>query len=179
MLRQINKKGSVADSIFVPAYILAVVMTMFVAYYVWTQFVVGFTPTATDVEISAGRNLTDVMSEITVSFSYLDYMFPFMVMGLLLVSLIFAYKTGASVIYSYLSIFMWVLAIIMSVVYANVFDTFAAEFTTVGGTFTIAAFIMNNIKWVSLSWAFLISVVMFTRNKQEDQQLAASERVFG
>ena len=174
-----NKKGSVADSIFVPAYILAVVMTMFVGYYVWTQFVTGFTPTATNVDLPDGRNLTAVMSEITVSISYLDYMFPFMVLGLLLVSLIFAYKTGASVIYSYLSIFMWVLAIIMSVVYANVFETFASEFTSIGGTFTIAAFIMGNIKWVSLAWAFLISVVMFTRNKQEDQQLVASERVFG
>ena len=173
-----NKRGSVADAVFVPVAILSVAMTMFLAYYIWITFVQNFTPLATNVNISSTENLTRVMSDITVSLGYLDYMFPFMVMGLLLVSLIFAYKTGASVIYSYVSIFMWVLAIIMSVVYSTIFEAFALEFASIGGNFVIVSYVMTNIKWLCLAWAFLISVVMFTRNKQEDQMLASSERSF-
>lgn len=173
-----NRKGSVADSIFIPVFILTIAMTMFIAYYIWITFVQNFTPLATNVNISSTENLTSVMSNITVSMGYLDYMFPFMVMGLLLVSLIFAYKTGASVIYAYVSMFMWVLAIIMSVVYTTVFEAFALQFISIGGNFLIVSYVMTNIKWLCLAWAFLISVVMFTRNKAEDQMLASSERSF-
>jgi len=174
-----NNKASVADAVLVPIYILSIACTMFVAFYVWTTFVTNFTPIATNTNITDTKNLTATLGEITTSISYLDYMFPFMVLGLLIVSLIFAYKTGASVIYAFVSVFMWILALIMSVVYETVFDQFAQQFTSIGTFFTITSYIMLNIKWICLVWAFLISTVMFTRNKSEDQNLAASERVFG
>jgi uncharacterized membrane protein len=44
-------------------------------------------------------------------------------------------------------------------------------------------FIFGNIKWLVLFWLFLITVVMFTRTKEEDKAidrgLASSEQVFG
>jgi hypothetical protein len=173
-----NKKASVADSVFVPIYILVIAMTMFVGYYVWSTFVTNFTPLATNVNISSTENLTRVMSDITVSMGYFDYMFPFLVFGLLLVSLIFAFKTGASIVYAFVSIFMWALAVIMSIVYAEIFRVFELQFTAIGGNFLIVSYIMANIKWISLIWAFLISVVMFTRNKSEEGAMMSSDQAF-
>jgi len=179
-MNKMNKKASLADSVLVPAYILAVAMTMFIAYYVWTTFASNFTPIATGVDIGGGENLTRVMTDITTSISYLDYMFPLMVVGLLLVSLIFAYKTGSSIVYAFVSVFMWVLALIMSAIYTNTFEMFASNFATVGGVMTITAYIMANIKWVVLAWAFLISLVMFTRSRgdKDSNPFAATETVY-
>jgi len=137
------------------------------------------TPIATDINISATQNLTSTMTDITISLSYLDYMFPVLVLGLLMVSLIFAFKSGASVVYSYLSIIMWVLAIIVSAILSNIFEMFATQFVSIGGTFLVMAFVMDNIVMISLGWAVLISIVMFTRNQQESQQNVAAERAFG
>ena len=173
-----NKKASLADSILVPIKILAVAMTIFIAYFIWTSFVTTFTPIATNINVSDTKNLTTTMGEITTSLSYLDYMFPFLVMGLLLVSLIFAFKTGASVVYAYVSILFWALAIVISVVYERVFEAFAANFTSISGTFTITSYIMSHVTMLCLIWAFLISTVMFVRNKQEDQNISATERMY-
>lgn len=178
MIPKLNRKGSVADSIYVPIYILIIACTIFVAYYVWITFATNFTSLSDTIILPDNRNLTAITSEITGSIATLDYMFPVIVLGLLIVSLIFAFRTGASVVYAYVSVFMWVLALIMSAVFANIFEAFAANFPTVSPVFPIVSFIMANIKWIVLGWAFLISVVMFTRNKQEDQTLAAAERVF-
>lgn len=174
-----NKRASLIDSIYMPIYILLVGCTIFIAYYVWINFVDVFTPIATNVNFSDGSNLTSTMTDITVSIGYLDYMFPFLVFGLLIVSLIFAFKSGVSVVYSYLSIVMWVLAVMISIILSNIFELFAQQFISIGGVFTIISFIMENMKWIALIWAFLISIVMFTRSQQESQNLAAAERVFG
>lgn len=179
MINVINRRGSLADSIYIPFYLLMVSCTIFIVYYIWVEFVATFTPIATTVNISATENLTSVMTSITGSLGYLDYMFPTLLFGLLITSLVFAFKTGASVIYAYVSIFMWGLALMMSAIYTNMFELFATSFASIGGTFTIMSYIMMHIKWVCLVWAFLISTVMFTRNKQEDQNLASAERVFG
>jgi hypothetical protein len=40
-------------------------------------------------------------------------------------------------------------------------------------------YIMMNMKWFVLAWLFLISVVMFTRNKREEQVLSAAEAMYG
>lgn len=174
-----NKRGSIFDSISVPLYILIIGCTIFLAYYIWTSFVVAFTPIATNVQLPDGRNLTAVQDEITVSISQLDYMFPFLVLGLLIVSLIFAYKTGASVVYAYMSIVMWVLAVVLSVIFEHIFEVFATNFSSIGGTLVIISYLLENIKWISLIWAFAISFVMFTRKSSEEKPFAASEMVFG
>ena len=48
-----------------------------------------------------------------------------------------------------------------------------------GTTFIISNFLMTNMKWIVLGWLALISVVMFSRNKNETEAMSSSERVFG
>lgn len=173
MISKMNKKASLADSIFIPIYILVIAATMFIAYYVWTQFNVNFTPIA--MQSAANSTLIRAMSDIQGSMQNFDYMFPFLVGGLLIVSLIFAFRTGASVIYAFVSVIFWVLAVMMSAIFTNIFGAFETVFPDVAAAFPIITYTMNNMKWICLFWAFLLSMVMFTRNKQEDQQLRAME----
>ena len=176
---KVSKRGSLYDSIAVPIYLLLIACTIFIAYYVWVTFAGNFQSISDTVILPDGGNLTEVVDDITISIGYLDYMYPLLVLGLLIVSLIFAFKTGSSVIYSYVSIVMWVLALMISVILSNTFELFETNFTSIGGSFLVISFVMGNMKWICLIWAFLISLVMFTRDQKETQQLAAAERVFG
>jgi hypothetical protein len=171
-----NKKGALTDSIFVPAYLVLIVATIFIGLYVWFAFSSGMA----DVVANTPQNETVIsaMDNINIGMSSFDYMFPIMVVGLLITSLIFAYKTGAGVIYAVLSLILWGVALIMSWVYTVTFEQFVSSFPTIAASTPIIFYIMSNIKWLVLGWLFLISIVMFTRNKQEEQQLSAAEVAF-
>jgi len=171
-----NKKGALTDAIFVPVYLVVLVATLFIGLYVWNSFRTGMT----DIVANTPQNSTvvEAMGIIQVGMSSFDYMFPILVVGLLIVSLIFAYKTGAGVIYAVVSIVLWGFAMLISWVLTEVFDNFATSFPTVAADSPIITLIMSNMKWLVLVWLFLISIVMFTRNKQEEQQLAAAESAF-
>ena len=117
-----NKKGSLTDVIFGPASILAIILTFFIAVYVWDSFNTTFQATM----VSNLNNETQILmnqsiSNISIGLNTIDYIMPIIVAGLLLVSLIFAFKTGASVIYAILSIILWVLALIMSAIFTNIY----------------------------------------------------------
>jgi len=167
----INKKASLADSIYMPMYLLIISSTIFIAYYVWITFAINFAPIA--AASPNNSTIVQAINDIQGSMANFDYMFPFLVGGLLIVSLLFAFRTGANVMYAYVSVIFWLLALIMSVIFTNIFGSFAVTFPTVANSFPIISYTMNNMKWISLFWAFLISVVMFTRTKAEDNQLRA------
>lgn len=171
-----NKKGAVTDAIYVPMYLLLVVITTFVALYVWFSFQTNFTVLVNDTPYNV--TITTAMNEIQIGLASIDYMFPLLVIGLMLTSLIFAYKTGAGVIYAILSFILWGVALMMSLVFTNIFGQFESTFPSIATFVPIMAFFMNNMKYWVLFWVFLISVVMFTRNKKEEQ-MPASEMVYG
>ena len=164
-----NKKGSIADPIMVGAYILAVAMTLFIIVYVWYSFdtnirdAVGMSP--------ANSTIVSTLDSLTQTYNSLDYMIPVLVGGLMLVSLVFAFKTGANVIYAFLSIFIWALSILFANVFTMVFEEFSGNFPSVASNFPILVFIMSNMKWITLGWVLLIAIVMFSRNKSEDKAL--------
>lgn len=170
---------SVSDIIFGPAKILAIVITFFVAVFVWSSFntlvIDNFVPVLGSDSQTA---MNSTLSNITTGINTIDYTIPIIVFGLLIVSLIFAFKSGANVVYSVLSIIMWVFALILSAIFTNTYLQVDSTLN-LGGTMVISDFIMTNLKWIVLGWAALVSIVMFSRNKQETEAISASERAFG
>jgi hypothetical protein len=163
-----GKKGSVMDPITVGSVILTCAITIFVMMYFWGAF-----DTAIRESVSgsvANESVTGTLDELTIIYSYLDYGIPLLVGGLMIVSLVLAFKTGAGIIYAFLSVIAWAFALLMSAVYTNVFEMFAVNFPAVAANYPILVFIMANMKWIVLAWVFLISLIMFTRNKKEDVQ---------
>ncbi len=177
-LRSINKKASIYDPITVGAFILSIAITIFIMIYFWY----GFDDSMREVVANspANESVTGVLDDLTLTYSYIDYMMPMLVGGLMILSLIFAFKTGANIAYAFLSLLAWGFAILMATVYTNVFETFKVVFPEVALAFPILVFIMDNMKWVVLAWLFLISLVMFTRNKKEDTSLQSGlEQYYG
>ena len=160
------KKGSVMDPITVGSVILVVAITIFISMFTWY----GFNNAMRDVveDTASNETVTATLTELSTTYSYIDYMIPLMVGGLMLVSLIFAFKTGAGLVYSFVSLIAWGFAMLMAAVYTNIFETFKYTFPVVTANYPLLIFIMDNMKWIVLGWLFLISLVMFTRDKKED-----------
>jgi len=173
-----NKKGSIVDPIMVGAYLLILALTIFIAIYVWYSFDTTIRPVVGD---SPGNStIVSTLDSLTTTYNSLDYMIPILVGGLMIISLVFAFKTGANIIYAFLSIFIWALSILFANVFTLVFEQFGSNFPSVSANFPILVFIMANMKWITLGWAFLISVVMFSRNKSEDKSLTTGlEQYYG
>ena len=168
MTLNIGKKGSVMDPITVGAVILTCAITIFVMIYFWGVF--GDTMKIAVSNSPGNESVAGAIDDLTVIYSYLDYGIPMLVGGLMIVSLVLAFKTGAGIIYAFLSLIAWAFALLMSAVYTNVFKMFSVNFPTVAASFPILVFIMANMKWIVLAWIFLISLIMFTRTKKEDAQ---------
>jgi len=173
-----NKKGSIMDPITVGAYLLTVALTIFIMIYVWYSFDTTIRPVIGDSP--ANSTIVATLDSLTATYNSLDYMIPVLVGGLMLVSLVFAFKTGANIIYAFLSIFVWALSILFANVFTFVFEAFSGNFPTVASNFPILVFIMENMKWITLGWVFLIAIVMFSRNKSEDKGLTTGlEQYYG
>lgn len=168
---------SLSDAIYVPIYLLTVAITIFIGAFVWMSF-----QTNMSLMVAGGPYETLIntsMLQIQGGLDSFDYIFPLLVIGLLVVSLVFAFKTGSNIIYAFFAIIMWGLALLVSSILANIFTTFTSTLPTVSTNFPVITYIMLNIKWLVLAWLFLISAVMFTRNKKDEQLISAAEAAYG
>ena len=173
-----GKKGSMMDPIAVGAVILTCALTIFIMMAFWGAFDTTMRDAVSDSP--ANESVSNALTELTTTYSYIDYMIPMLVGGLMLVSLILAFKTGAGIIYAFLSLIAWAFALLMSAVYTNVFELFAVNFPIVAADYPILVYIMSNMKWIVLAWVFLLSLVMFTRTKSEDKSFnSGMEQIYG
>ena len=173
-----GKRGSIMDPITVGAVILTVAITIIVMMAVWSAFNDAIRIAVSDSV--ANESVTNALTQLTATYSYIDYMIPMIVGGLMIVSLILAFKTGAGIIYAFLSLIAWAFALLMSAVYTNVFELFAENFPVIASNYPILVFVMSNMKWIVLAWVFLLSLVMFTKAKAEDKSFnSGMEQMYG
>jgi hypothetical protein len=169
----------ILDAIYGPVTILKIVIVMFIGFFIWNTFIGTFESSLLpNVDIQYQDEINNTISDITIGLNTMDYSMPFIVVGLLIISLIFAFRTGASVVYAILSIVIWILALILSAVFTNVYIQFNEQIN-MSGFFSISNYLMLNMKWIVLGWLAIITIVIFSRNKQETQNIASSEMVFG
>jgi len=172
-----NKRSSLTDPIFSSAYILKIAATILICLYVWLAF--QELMTAQIAGSSAETTLTAVMNTLKSAYLSIDYIFPLLVGGILIISTIFAYKTGSGYLWAILSIIFWGLALLMSSVFVNVYLSISAEFPTIYAQMPIMDLIMRNLHWVVLFWVAILSAVMFRKTNVEDEAGEQQRRFYG
>jgi len=168
---------SLLDPIFSTAYILKIVVTILICLFVWVSFQTLMTETLAGS--SSFTLLNEVMNNLEAAYFSIDYVFPFLVGGLMLISLIFAYKTGANIIWGILSIIVWAIALLMASVFVNVYLAVSDAFPTIYAAMPIMDMIMSNLHWFVLCWVALICLVMFTKTNVEDEASEMQRRFYG
>jgi len=160
-----NKKGSIQDVIFGGSYLLKVSITIVICVFVW----LAFKELMTDVIIGSSSEgiITSVMNSLSAAYYSMDYMLPFIIGGLLLVSTVFAYKTGSSIIMGIFSFIFWIIAIVMSVLFVNVYLSVTDQFPNIYTSFPVMDIIMSNLHFFTLGWLAIITLVMFRKDSKE------------
>jgi hypothetical protein len=99
----------------------------------------------------------------------MDYLFPLIVGGLLIVSTIFAYKTGSNFVWGMFALLFWAIALLMAAMFVNVYLAVSAEFPDIYAAMPVMDVIMRNLVWFTLFWIAIISAVMFRKTNAEDE----------
>ena len=172
-----DKGGSLLDPIYGMAFILKISVTIFICLFVW----VGFNSVMSGAisGTHAQTVLTPVLATLSSAYFSIDYMFPFLVGGLMIVSLIFAFKTGSNYLWGIVSIILWAISLLFATVFTNVYIMVSSEFPTLYAALPVMDIIMLNMRWVALAWVAVISAVMFRKNNQEDEASEISRRAYG
>ncbi len=172
-----DKKGSLLDPILGASFILKITITIFIALVIW----VGFSDVMTEVisGTHAESILDPVITTLSASYFSMDYMFPFLVGGLMIVSLVFAFKTGTGYVWGIISIIFWAITVLFATVFTNVYLMVSNEFPTLYVQMPIMDAIMLSLRWVALAWIAVISAVMFRKDNKEDEASEISRRVYG
>lgn len=158
-----NKRGSLTDPIVGGILLVITVVTIFAVVTFWNEFREQMTIEVQDS--SANETIIDDMTLMTEYYTWFDWGIPAIVLGLLLSSLIMAMMSGASFIFSIVSILMWGIVMLSSYIFNKIFVNYAAYFPVVAGNYPIIGFVMTNINIVSLIWVVLLSLVMFLQNR--------------
>lgn len=165
------------DPILSSAYILKIVVTIIIALIIWGSF--NSVMSTVLVGQHAEPILTPVLATLTSAYQSFDYMFPFLVGGLMIVSLIFAFKTGANYVWGILSLLFWALTVLLTTVFQNVYIIITNQFPQVITQNPIMDAIMMNMRWVALAWIAILSAVMFRKDNKEDENSEISRRAYG
>lgn len=164
--RRMNKKGSLQDVIFGGAYLLKVAVTIVIMMFIWISFQALMAET---IEGKPSESvITSVMATLTSAYYSMDYLFPFLVGGLLLISTIFAYRTGANILLGAISFIIWIIAVILAALFVNVYLAVTDQFPLIYAAFPVMDIIMSNLHFFSLGWLAIITLVMFRKNNKED-----------
>jgi hypothetical protein len=172
-----SKKASLVEPIFAGAFILKTSVVILIALFVWISF-----QTLMEAQIvgtSSETVLTGVLSSLRSAYFSMDYVFPFLVGGLLIVSTIFAYKTGTNIIWGIFSIIIWAVALLLSSVFVNVYLSVSEEFPAIYAEMPVMDIIMSNLHWLTLFWLVILSAVMFRKSNVEDDASGGQARFYG
>lgn len=172
-----NKKASLVDPIFSGAYILKIALTILICLFVWVSFQTLMQETI--VGKSSEAVLTSTMQTLRSAYYGMDYLFPLIVGGLLIVSTIFAFKTGSNIIWGMFAILFWAIALLMSALFVNVYLAASEQFPVIYAEMPVMDIIMSNLHWFTLFWLGLLSAVMFRKNNIEDESSEISRRAYG
>lgn len=172
-----DKRGSIMDPILSGAFIVKTTIVIYVALIVWFGFA------GVMEEIITGTPSESVLDPVITSLSsaYLsfDYVFPFLVGGLMIISLIFAFKTGTSYVWGIISLIFWGLSVLFATVFTNVYLMVSNQFPELYVQMPIMDIIMINLRWLSLAWIAAISAVMFRKDNREDEASETARRFYG
>ena len=177
LFKKKNKRGSVIEPITNSAYLLALVMTIIIALYVWFSFSDTFSLSIAGS--SSEALLTPILQDLTNIYISMDYVVPVLVIGLVILSSILAYKSGANVFLAIMAFIVWLLAMLFSATFTNVYLQFKDNFSTVVTHTPFIDLIFTNLKWIVLGWLAIITFLTFRKDNKEDDATAAQRAYQG
>lgn len=159
---RMNKRGNLADILLFPAIIFAMGVTLFIIYFMWTRLQ---TP-LNDAISPTWTGSTTYFSQVRGGLQTFDSVFPFYMMGSILFILISAFFIKSHPIFFFISIFLFIIAILLGAILANVHrDAIRTnpEFASVVDDFSTTSYLINRLPIITLVVGIVTAVILFSK----------------
>ena len=173
--KKTNRRGQTAfeDIFYVMAFLFFAGLLFFFAYYTYNTHIkeelssalTGSIGSTTDAYGNDNMNVSRVLSQTSGGVSIFNSLYPLLLIGLIIVTVISAYNMGSHPVFFFVMILVLMVVLILSVVLSNTYHqiTSASEFSSTLGTFNIYDIFMKYLPFVMLIIVIIVVVVMSTQ----------------
>lgn len=167
MALMMDKRGNLLDIFYIMAVLVAVSIFLVVTYHVFG---------AIKPELDSNLNdpkVTTLTQQTQDALSFFDIVFPVFFLGLILATLISAYFIKSHPAFFFVSLFIWVIAIIVAVPLANMHSELRdnSSLSTSFAAFPISNTIINNMPIIALVISALVAAVLFAKPGGNEQAI--------
>lgn len=167
-----NKKGQLGmqQIFFVMAFLFATAIFIVILYYVWGQIATPFEEAVNSVlpEGETTYNVSIMNSAVSGGASMFNVMFPFLILGLIIMSIVFAFNTESHPMFFFISIILLIVAIILAVVFSNVFQqiTETTALNDASQEFNITRLFLKNFPIIIVIVAAITMFILFGMSRK-------------
>lgn len=157
-----NKKGSMPmDLILVMITLFIFAVSLLVAYTVWDEYKQGTNTTLTSSVQEHINNKTDVM------LSAFDYLFMFMVVGLVIALVISVMLIKSHPAFFWITLFLLVIIIIIAGVFSNAYSEISntTSFSRADNEYDTVKFVMDRFPTFILFMSVIVLIVLYARSR--------------
>ena len=165
------KKGQMAyeDIFYVMAYLFFAGLLFFFIYFTYNTHIkpelsgsLNNAVPALDKYGDASMNVSTVLEQTSGGVSTFNNIFPLLLIGLVIMTLISAYYMGSHPVFFFVSLVVLLVVVILAVVFSNTFQqiTTATEFGSTINTFNITNIFMKYLPFIMVIIVIIVVVVM-------------------
>jgi len=163
MRYKLNRKGNIDDMWIVLPFMLIIAVIMILGSFVFDSFNTKLSGMS-NVDATTKSTINTYNSNLTKSF---DYGFIFILIGLPIISIIFARLIPSSPFFYAITIivnlFIWALAILLAYIYRNIILTSSSLYTHVYTNLPFINFFMPKLVFYAIIYSSVVSIVLYTK----------------
>ena len=162
-----HKKGSVFDIFLIMLALFSFAIVSIVSVTIYNQWKedVGQNP----VFNQSSAN-TQVEEKATNTFAMFDYLFTFILVGLIIMVVVSSFSIKAHPLFFFISVLMLIIAVIVGNILGDVYTEIAGEttLTTAASSYTIIPFIMGNLATFILIIGAILVILLYGKSKYDE-----------
>ena len=166
-MRSLNKKGFMDMEAFfyIIAFLFATVIFIVLLFYIWGQVSPNLETGINDAipDGSATYNISTTNDQVNTGVTIFNVMFPLLIIGLLIFTLIMAFNTNSGIMFFFISVGIMVVVIILGVVFSNIYQnlTTTTPLADSSNTLGIMKIFMDNFPTIVMILFGIMMLVLF------------------
>lgn len=149
------------DSIYLIAVLFAIALFIVILFYAFTQVREPMDDVITDNIGESTFNVTSMSNKVESGVGLFDALFPFLVLGLLITTIITAFYTESSPLFFFICLILLAVVILLGVIFSNTYQQImtTSEFNTVASDdFSVTTTFLQNLPIIA---GIVVAVSMF------------------
>ena len=161
-----NKKGNIADVVYLPVFLLLLVFTIVVSYVIYGAIHTEFN--AADSQIPS-----EVLEEFNANYNTFPVVFSsfFLIafVGFMISTIVSAFFIRSHPIFYFISVIVFAVMTVISAIFSNVYELFVTDMVSGFSTsFPIISHVMTYLPYFVLVFSAIVAIALYTKGGGDD-----------